>query len=175
MNTETNSAITVPLDGRTNWEKRLQAVQLYNFTGNLRAVAEKLNMPYDSLSDWKRSAWWPELMEEVRNTRRAKMGNNLTNIVENSIDVITDRLENGDWVLNNKTGEIVRKPVSMKDAATVANNLLTRQMQLEELQARMDVKQETVQETLKALADEFKKFNRMQKTKDAETVEFKES
>lgn len=158
-----------------DWNRRLRAVEMYNVLGNLRAVSEKVGVLYDVLADWKRSEWWAELIEEVRNTRRSKMGNNLTEIVEGSIDVIKDRLDNGDLVLNNKTGELIRKPVSMKDAAQVANNLLTRQMQLEELQEKLNVHKETVQDTLKKLADEFKKFNRLQRTKEAETVEFKET
>lgn len=160
---------------RYSWQERMDAVALYMLVGNMRIVSEKKNISYDTLLEWKKSDWWPEMVDQLRRQKKSKTADGLTNIVEQSLDVIKDRLENGDFVLNNKTGQIVRKPVGVKDAANIANNLLHRQMQLEEVVERSATTQDTVQETLSLLAKEFQKLHRMEKKNNAETIEFKES
>lgn len=71
-----------------------------------------------------------------------------------------DRLDKGDFVWNQKTGEIARKPVSLKEARGAANDLLQRQVVLEKMQ-REEVhqqQQQTVADQLAMLANEFAKF-----------------
>jgi hypothetical protein len=129
-------------------------------TGNMRAVSDQLNINADTLYAWRKSEWWPTLVAEIRATQRAKTGQKLTDIIGSSLEVINDRLENGDIVMNNKTGELVRRPVSLKDAATVTNNLMTRQLQMEEIADKLENTSVSVNETLKLLANEFQKWSK---------------
>lgn len=157
-----------------SWSDKSKAVQLYMLNGNMRIVSEAMEIPYDTLSDWKHSDWWPQLVEELRAAKRAKTGVKLSNIIETSLEVVQDRLEHGDFILNNKTGKLERRQVSLRDAAAVTNNLLTRQLQMEEIADKMENTKATVQETLTLLAKEFQKMNK-QKTKSLATdVEFKD-
>ena len=156
------------------WTDKSKAVQFYMLLGNLRLVSEKTEVPYKTLVEWKRSSWWPQLVQEMREAKRAQTGTKLSEIIDTSLDVVLDRLKNGDFVLNNKTGQIERRKVSLRDASAVTNNLLTRQLQMEELADRMEHTNTTVQETLNLLAREFQKLNRKASTKDAETVEYVE-
>lgn len=156
------------------WSDKTKACQLYMLNGNMRIVSEVTEIPYDTLSDWKRSDWWPTLVEEIRAAKRAKTGVKLSNIIDSSLEVLQDRLENGDWVLNNKTGQMQRRPVSMRDVTTATNSLLTRQLQMEEIADKMENNRTTVQETLKLLASEFKKMTRQKTKQIAEDIEFKE-
>jgi len=156
------------------WSDKTKACQLYMLNGNMRIVSEVTDIPYDTLSDWKRSEWWPTLVEELRAAKRAKTGVKLSNIIDTSLEVLQDRLENGDWVLNNKTGEMQRRPVSLRDATTATNNLLTRQLQMEEIADKMENNHTTVQETLTLLAREFQKMTRQKNNKSATDVEYKE-
>jgi flagellar biosynthesis chaperone FliJ len=164
----------VTLSTKADWNRRLEAVRLYNILGNLRTVAEQLDIDHTMLASWKRSEWWPELMDEIRTERKSKQSVKINNLINQSLDHIEDRLTNGDWILNNKTGELIRKPVALREATTVANNLLTRQAQIEELESKVNTTKETVQETLKTLADEFKKYSRKQARLEATEIEFKE-
>jgi hypothetical protein len=95
--------------------------------------------------------------------------------VDRALDTIADRLENGEHVYDQKTGEIIRKPVALRDANNTANTLMQRQAILEKL-GRDDKNQEqtqSVQEQLTILASEFAKFNKRLNGK-ASDVEYKE-
>ena len=142
------------------WADKTKAVQLYMLNGNMRIVSEATGVPYDTLADWKRQEWWPTVVEELRAAVKAKRGTKMANIIDSSLEIVQDRLENGDWMLNQKTGQMVRKPVSLRDAAQVTNNLIDRQLQMEEMADRLNNDKSTVQETLAMLAKEFQKLNR---------------
>lgn len=160
---------------RWSWEQKVEVATLFMQLGNMRLVCEKTDVPYQTILDWRKTDWWPELIDEIKQIKRSKTGTKLAEIIEQSIAVVQDRLENGDFVLNNKTGEINRRPVSLRDAAVVTNNLITRQIQMEELAEKLVNRKESVKETLAVLAREFAKMNKLQEKAKAETIEFKES
>lgn len=157
-----------------SWQTKMDVVARYMLLGNLRVVSEQTNIPYPTLIDWKRSEWWPDMVENIRRQKKQKTADTLNNIIETSVDILKDRLENGDWIYDQKIGEARRKPVSAKDAQLITNQLLQRQTQLEEIIDKNSHKQETVQETLALLAKEFQKMNFRKATKEAETIEFVE-
>jgi hypothetical protein len=157
------------------WSDKTKAVQLYMLNGNMRIVSETTDIPYSTLQEWKSSDWWGQVVEEFRAAKRAKTGIKLSNIIETSLEVVQDRLQNGDFILNNKTGKIERRPVSLRDASTVTNNLLTRQLQMEEIADKVENSKVTVQETLTMLAKEFQKMNKQKQKAMATDVEFTES
>ena len=155
-----------------SWNKRMDAVARYMLLGNMRVVSEQVGVTYNQLVEWKRSPWWPEMVETIRRQKKGKTNQSITKIIEQSLDVIEDRLENGDFIMNNKTGEIVRKPVGVKEATTIAHQLLQRQQAIEELEAKLSSNEDTVQETLSLLAKEFQKWNKTKRvSKDNENAE----
>ena len=88
----------------------------------------------------------------------------------------SNRLENGEIVLNNKTGELIRKPVAMKDAAKVATDFMTRQQVLRKDETeKPQVSQQSVTDQLAALAMEFAKWQKVSSAKtEAIDIESKE-
>lgn len=112
----------------TTWpkEKKLQVVVQYLALGSLKLVSATTGMDYALLRQWKLQPWWKEFENEIRNTENLKLDTKLSSLVEKSLSVVADRMEGGDHIYNQKTGEIVRKPVSMKDAAKVSVDLLTK-------------------------------------------------
>lgn len=153
--------------GRYSWEKKVEAASKYMQLGNMRLVSELIEVPYQTIADWRKTDWWKDLCDELKTAKKAKQSQKLSEVVDLSVEIVLDRLQNGDYILNNKTGEVMRKPVSLKDAAQVTNNLVTRQIQMEELAEKVGNKRETVQEVLKSLGDEFKKWNRIQNNQTA--------
>lgn len=153
-----------------SWDKRMEVVSRFMLLGNMRVVSEQTGVDVQTLYNWKKSDWWPEMVETIRRQRKTKTNDSLTKIIETSLETVQERLENGDWVLNNKTGQIVRKPVSVKDANQIAAQLLQRQQVLEDFIEKTDRTQDTVQEVLQQLAGEFKRWNKTSAT----DVKFKE-
>lgn len=144
-----------------NWEKRLEAVKMFMVTGSLRRTSELLSIPYEALCDWKKEDWWLDLASQVKTEANAKTDRTIKNIIQLSLDTVQERLEHGDWVFDQKTGMPVRKPVGVRDAADIAGRLLQQQLKVEELN-KTQTEALPVHELLKTLANEFKKYNKIE-------------
>lgn len=151
-----------------SWQTKMDVVARYMLLGNMRVVSEVTGISYHTLADWKKEDWWQEMVEQIRRQKKLKSADTLTKIIETSVEIIQDRLEHGDFILNNKTGEIMRKPVGVKDANMIANQLMQRQAELEEVIDRTATKQDSIKETLDLLAKEFQKMNRRSNNQTAE-------
>jgi hypothetical protein len=166
-------------DYRWSWEKRIAVVTKYIALGNMRLVSELEGVNYDTLLQWKNETeWWPNLVEEVKKAQRSETNTKLSKIVAKALNVIEDRIENGDIRVrvNKETGDIEteRVPVSLKDATKAANDLLSQQIKMEEMTERVETNKTSMQDTLKMLAGEFQKWSLNQNKKSAETIEYKD-
>lgn len=139
------------------WSKRMEVVARFMLLGNMRLVSEQMNISYNTLMAWKNSDWWPEMVDQLKRQKQSKTNENITRLIEQSLEVMQDRLDNGDFVFDQKTGQVVRKPVNVRDATQIATNLLQRQQVQEEFEQRLSSKSATVQETLAMIAQELKK------------------
>lgn len=157
-----------------SWEKRLAAVEKFMLLGNLRLVSEQTGIAYAVLQMFKKEPWWAEAVEQIRAQRAVHKNNKIEKIIELGLDVVEDRLENGDFILNNKTGQIIRKPVSAKEAGNITTGLIQRQTAIEELAKKHNTEQHTVQETLVLVAKEFAKLSNKIKKEQAQDLDYKE-
>lgn len=158
-------------EGIRRWysdSEKFEAVKLWLVVGNLPVVAASLNIPLPTLKQWRYSKWWDELVLDIRSEKTLKMSNRLKTIAEKALDITLDRLENGDWIYDQKTGELRRKPVVMRDAMQVANGFLDRHVNLEKKPFEEKAQQQ-VQDRLLALADAF--ANMSKKTKRIEVID----
>lgn len=172
------SKVNIPHAKNATWpiEKKIEAVTTWLALGSLKQTAAVIGVSHGIVKNWKLTPWWKDLQDEIIASRRVVQANKLSKIVDKSLDVIDDRLENGDFVYNSKSGEIHRKPVALRDATTAANALMQRAAIIEKLNRDEQVAETTVtiQEQLANLALEFAKFNKRDNSK-AETIEFKET
>lgn len=157
-------------------EKKVEVVSKYLVLGNLKLVAADTGVNYGLIRQWKIQPWWKDLENEIRATQNIALDNKLSKIIEKSMEATMDRLENGEIILNNKTGQLVRKPVAMKDAAKVATDFMTRQQVLRKDETdKPQVSQQSVTEQLAALAMEFAKWQiKDASKKEAIDIESKE-
>lgn len=163
---------SLPLSSHS-WQQRMDVVARFMLLGNMRVVSEQSNIPLNTLYSWKNEPWWLEMVDQIRRQKKQKTADSLTSIIETGVDILNDRLENGDFVLNQKTGEIQRKPVGVKEATVIVNQLIQRQNELEKLADNTTSSGENVQDTLTMLAKEFEKITRKLSKVDAQTIEFK--
>lgn len=161
-------------NGRYTWETKVDAVTKYLATNSLRAVQDTTGVNINTFKQWQEARWYPDLVEEIRKTQRVELNTKLSKIVDKALAAVEDRIEDGEIILNSKTGALVRKPVSLRDASRVASDLMAQQNKLEEQSRGDTVQSESVQDVLKQLANEFAKFNRRLQNGPAETIEYKE-
>lgn len=172
------SRVGIPHAKNATWpvEKKIEAVTTHLALGNLRQVAAVTGVSYGMIKQWRSMPWWKDLEAEIIASRRVTQVNKLSKIVDKSLDVIDDRLENGDFIYNNKSGKVIRKPVNLKDATSAANALMQRAAIIEKLN-RDEVIADTavsIHDQLKNLAEQFALMNNRSKV-GAVDIQFKET
>lgn len=137
--------------------QKLEAVKLWLLTGNQTATAATLGIPLPTLRQWRYSDWWKDLVEEMRQEEQIRLNNRLQKLAVKTLEVMEDRLENGDFVLDKHTGQIIRKEVNLRDSTLAFNSLHDRRQRLlERKEDKRDEKQ--VVDRLAALAAKFEEI-----------------
>lgn len=146
------------IDAGTNkqWsdKQRMEAIQTYLTLGNLALTARLLGIPEVTLRVWKTTSWWADAVNEMKSAEKIELSAKLKKIVNASLAVVEDRLVNGDFQFDQRSGEVVRKPVNMKDAHRVAVDLQQRQEVLEATENTSVTAEDTDSKLLK-LAEKF--------------------
>lgn len=160
-------------------EQKLYAAVAYTVTGSSRKAAALLQSMFDDKSSletrastirmWKKEAkWWDEAVRATWASIGDKVQSKISTIIQKSLDVTQDRLEKGDEVVLQKTGEIIRKGVSAKDAATIGAIMIDKQ-QLLQGNPTSRVEHRSQEDNLKDLQKQFKQFTQA-KTIEAEVI-----
>lgn len=161
-------------------QQKTEAVQSYLLLGNLALTSRILGIPEVTLRVWKASTWWKDLVEEIKSQERVELSSKMKKIMNASLSVVEDRLVNGDFQFDQKTGQVIRKPVNMKDAHKVAMDLQERADVIEAADKPKDIASEaSMEDKLLRLASKFaematKKIEQKQldeRTVDAEDIE----
>ena len=145
------------------WEKKVEVVTAYLALGNVPAVQAATGVPFNTIHYWKKMDWWKELVAEIQESEDLELNAKLKGVVEKSLHVVQDRLENGDFQYDPKTGQMVRKPVSMKDAAKVQADAQAQRVILRDIHQRPTLSNESVAENLKKIALTFEQLAKTQK------------
>lgn len=119
--------------------------------GSVKLTSQALGIPLPTLKQWRQKEWWKDVENDLRTQTDLQLSARLRNIVNRSYDVIEDRMANGDFVYDQKSGQMRRKPVNMKDAHKVASDLL--QTSTELMDRHMEEKSVSVDTIEKKLAD----------------------
>lgn len=171
------------VDAGTNrsWsdKQKIEAVQSYLLLGNLALTSRILKIPEITLRVWKTTEWWKNVVDDIRQQESMEMSGRLKKIIDASLAATEDRLLNGDMMYDNKTGQMVRKPVNMRDAHKVAVDLMDKKKLLDKEVTDGPVEAQEDDRLLK-LAEKFASFVQQKIEKpveiiDVEDVEIKES
>lgn len=149
------------LAAKTAWwsdKQKIEACQTYLVLGNMAMTSRILGIPEVTLRVWKQSVWWKELVEDIKVQERIELSVRMKKLVDAAHTVVANRLETGDPVLNQKTGEIIMKPVSMKDAHKVAVDMLNQREMVEKATKPVDEIKIEDEDKLKQLAEKFAEF-----------------
>jgi hypothetical protein len=136
-------------------EDRYKAAALFIGTGNSMAVSRETDIPASTVRHWLHYDEDFQLMcEEIRVEFDDKIKYKYVQIIDEAADQVMDRSENGDFVRDNRTGELVRVPVKGKDA-TVIGAIHFDKLRLAENQPTKIVQHESSEARLQQLANLF--------------------
>lgn len=122
--------------------------------GNLSLTSGATNIPYYTLREWKSTQWWKDVTGELQKEDRLGLTAKTKDILARSIEQLADRIEHGDFVLNQKTGKIVRRPIQAKDLHRVTMDMMDKKERLEK-SMEDNVAPESDTDRLKSLAERF--------------------
>lgn len=134
--------------------QKLEAVQSWLALGNIALCSRILSIPEITLRYWKQSEWWSKAVEEIRLSENVQLSNRMKKLVEASHTIVAQRLENGDPVLT-KGGDLIYKPVSLRDAHRVAVDLIDRRKDIDKLTTEKGSTEQKDDDKLERLAERF--------------------
>lgn len=141
-------------------EFKYKTVVLYSQVGSLKAIGLTLGIPYQTLKDWHATDWWKSVEDDIVSQKKAKLSGQIEKVREKAVNVVEDRLDNGDFFYDQKSGELIRRPVSADSASRILNSTLQTSVRLEELrqnEKRIETAEKT-QDRLAKLKEEFARF-----------------
>lgn len=160
-NTKKRNPPVRSIEAKTNksWsdKQKLEAVQSWLLLGNLALTSRVLGIPEVTLRLWKTTDWWKTAVAELKAQEDIQMSARLKKIVDASLMAVEDRLLNGDLMYDQKSGELIRKPVNIRDAHKVAVDLMDKKAVLEKAAAPVQEEQKDEDRLLK-LAEKFADF-----------------
>lgn len=148
--------------GEPGWwpdKKKLEVLTTFLATGNQTHTAAITGVPTETIRYWRRSEWWAEQEKELKADNAVQLDNKLTKVMDKALDAVLDRIENGEYVFNQKTGKIQRVQAKLRDVQKVANDMIDKKQLLEKVhKAKEETKQTITADHLVLLAKEFAKF-----------------
>ena len=150
---------------------KIKVVKDWLKTGSLADACRKNKVPYFTVLDWKRTTWWKELVERYREEIDLRSSSTIDDIVVLSFDAIKDRLENGEHIIDSKTGEVIRVPTKSRDLAHITKILSDRQDILIKRKKVEDNDTQSIKEKLTDLASHFSSFVKQTNVKAPDIVD----
>ena len=135
-------------------KKRLEVVTTWLVLGKIPLVAATTGVPEGTIRQWRTQPWWKEIEISVQTETDQELDAKLAKRIDKALDLVMDRLENGDYLYDPKTGEFIRKPVSMKDTWKVSTEMIDKRLLIRK-QPKEQANSEVVGDILKNLAKEF--------------------
>ena len=141
--------------------------EIYLDTGNMSKAAKLTKVSYGSALNWQKEPWFNELIEEIKHERSQEVVTKVNLLKNRALEVVEDRLVNGDYIYDQKTGETVRKPIGAHIASRVMKDTFDIALRREQMEMNKKVKEteEKITDRLLKLGEEFKKFAKSKEIK----------
>lgn len=110
--------------GQWDDKKKLEVVTTYLAMGKIPLVEAITGVPRTTIKQWKMSPWWKEYEVEILSEDDIELSGKLRKIVDRSLDAVVDRIANGEFVVNSRTGKVDRVPIKLRDAHRVSVDLI---------------------------------------------------
>lgn len=147
-------------------KQKLLALKTYVVTGSVVTSAQESGIQYMYLRTLVQTQWWKDSIKEIRKEEEDILDTEISGLITSSVDILKDRLKNGDWMWNSKENKFMRKAIPMREALKATTSLIDQRNVMRGKPTRI-VENVSMTERLNKLALEFEKFN------DARTIQHK--
>lgn len=158
-------------NGKYTPEQKVEAVMAYLVTGTSRKASKICEVPEGTIRWWKKAAvWWMDVYDECKKKKQEELDASFTNVIHEGVEILADRMKNGDSKLVAKTGDVVNIPMSGRDVAiSLAVMFDKRQLLRGEATSRSEKVSET--DRLDKLQQQFEKMAQEVHGYNAKTIE----
>lgn len=147
---------SVKAETNRHWSdsQKIEAVTTYLALGTVTLTAAVLKIPEYTVRNWKGTEWWKKIADELAIQENLQLSARMKRLMETTMSQTEDRALNGDFIYDSKIGELVRKPVNMKDLHKVTMDLVDKRLMLDG-RVPAGVSVEHIDAKLQKLADSF--------------------
>ena len=143
--------------GHWSDRKKQEAICMWVTGMPMSQISVELNVPLETVKSWRTKPWWDDIAKDLRSDDKQQLDAKLTKILDKTLSTMMDRLEEGEYIYDQKTGKVKRTPVKLRDA-TVAMNTVMDKRQLIRREPTKITEQSSSADQLKNLADQFTAF-----------------
>ena len=149
--------------GHWSEKKQLEVVTTYLALGNLAETSRVCNVPLRTLDTWKKAPWWAELVTSIQSGEGQRADNKMSKTIDKALDLIMDRLEQGDYQYDQKTGRLVKVPLKARDLERVASGLFDKRQLIRKQPTNIKATDLGQADRLLQLAEQFATFANQKK------------
>ena len=143
------------------WDKKkqLEAVTTYLATGSLAETSRIINVPYRTVQSWKlESEWWPKVVEEIQSGENQKVDQKMSRIIDKTLEKLVERIEDGDYMYDQKTGRMVKVPLKARDLERITSGLFDKRQLIRKQPTNIKADPSNQADRLLKLAEQFASF-----------------
>lgn len=111
-------------------KKRIEVLTTYLATGSPTLTCAMTGVPMPTFKHWKAQPWWQEQQRELLSENQLKLDNKLEKTMDKALDAVMDRIENGEFMYDPRTGEVRRVPAKLRDVQKVASDMIDKRQLL---------------------------------------------
>lgn len=141
-------------------KKRIEVVTTYLTCGDMKLTSGMTGVPYETIHTWKKQPWWKKYTEELSSENNLQLDAKLTKVMDKALDQVMDRLENGEFMYDPRTGQVKRVPAKLRDAGKVLNDVIDKKQLIKKQEQIINnqKRQEVTVDHLAQLAKAFSEF-----------------
>jgi len=149
-------------------ETKIHACTSYICTGSFKQASKFAAVPEGTIRSWRSSEWFRTVARHVQQARAEELDASMSGVIHAAMGAVHERLSEGDTKYNPRLNEVVRVPVSAKDAALIADKVIhSRNLLRGDATSRTD--NSSLAEKIMDLRQQFKTFTE-QKVIEVERV-----
>ncbi len=135
--------------------KKMEVLMAYLASGNMVTVASVTGVPYTTIKFWKNQPWWKERTDAFYEEDKVELDAKYQKIIRKCLEVTEDRLENGNFLFDQKTGRVTRVPVALRDSHVVMKDMVAQQQILRKDPIQTEIAKDSINDRLVKLAEQF--------------------
>lgn len=145
--------------GRWKEKKKLEVITTFLATGNLTETSKICNVPRETIKSWRQASWWDETVNDIRNGDAQRNDNKMSKIIDKALDMVIERIDDGDFQFDQKTGRLVKVPLRVRDLQTIATTIFDKRQLIRKQPTTIAADGIGQAERLLKLAQQFAEFS----------------